>query len=388
MQLIMRKYTLIYIYRTSVVLFLLIALASCDQSTQIKRKFVWDEDVKELTGGNLYDWLKKAPFDNEVDRGGNGSLVITNSRQIFPFKGRYYNAIEEVGRYESIDTVIFRKSEILFRDSLWGDLFLHATLLYDDQEFFLSDGYFETGNPIFGGVEAVGDMHHSSLSETSVLAKNPNFKTGIYWASTNYQNYLLGFYQRGQLVFETVVPLKGDTLATLDKLKEVNQSLGLNIPEWKNAEVSDLRKVNQPKSFWQDPFLGMYPKNNSNDVFLKIKDTPFVQDGRACKGDYYFSYLSEGGDVYLYTTMQPTTLNKEDFIEGNKKKAKYQYSHNDIFYEEHPESGYMSGLAKTYYMGNQYLEIRFGYPEKDKVAKQHVHDVLKYIKMLNYGGAN
>lgn len=86
MQLIMRKYTLIYIYRTSVVLFLLIALASCDQSTQIKRKFVWDEDVKELTGGNLYDWLKKAPFDNEVDRGGNGSLVITNSRQIFPFK--------------------------------------------------------------------------------------------------------------------------------------------------------------------------------------------------------------------------------------------------------------------------------------------------------------
>lgn len=384
----MRKNTLIYIYRTFVVLLVLIVLASCDQSTQITKKFVWDEDVKELTGGNLYNWLKKAPFDNEVNRGGDGSLVITNSRQIFPFKGRYYNAIEEVGRYESSDTVIFRKSEILFRDSLWGNLFLHATLLYDDQEFFLSDSYFEVGNPIFGGVEAVGDMHRSSLYETSVLAKHPNYKTGIYWASANYQEYLLGFYQQGQLVFESVVPLKGDTLATLDKLKEVNQSLGLDIPEWRNAEVSDLRKVNQPKSFWQDPFLGMYPKKFGNNVFLKIKDTPFVQDGKACKGDYYFSYQSSAGGVYLYTTMQPTELSKEDFNTANKKTAKYQYSHNDIFYEEHPESGYVSGLAKTYFMGNQYLEIHFGYPEMDKVAKQHVHDVLKYIKMLNYEGTN
>lgn len=92
----MRKNTLIYIYRTFVVLLVLIVLASCDQSTQITKKFVWDEDVKELTGGNLYNWLKKAPFDNEVNRGGDGSLVITNSRQIFPFKARYYNAIKEV----------------------------------------------------------------------------------------------------------------------------------------------------------------------------------------------------------------------------------------------------------------------------------------------------
>lgn len=92
----MRKNTLIYIYRTFVVLLVLIVLASCDQSTQITKKIVWDEDVKELTGGNLYNWLKKAPFDNEVNRGGDGSLVITNSRQIFPFKARYYNAIKEV----------------------------------------------------------------------------------------------------------------------------------------------------------------------------------------------------------------------------------------------------------------------------------------------------
>ncbi len=92
----MRKNTLIYIYRTFFVLLVLIALASCNKSTQIKKEFVWNEDVKELTGGNLYTWLQKAPFDNEVNRGGDGVLVITNSRQVFPFKGRYYNTIKKV----------------------------------------------------------------------------------------------------------------------------------------------------------------------------------------------------------------------------------------------------------------------------------------------------
>lgn len=384
----MRKNTLIYKYRIFVVLLLLIVLGSCNQSTQITKEFVWDKNVKELTGGNLYNWLKKAPFDNEVNRGGDGVLVITNSRQVFPFKGRYYNAIEEVGRYDSNDTVIFRKSEILFRDSLWGDLFLHATLLYEDQEVFLSDSYFEVGNPIFGGVEAVGDMHRSSLYETSVLAKHPNYKTGIYWVSANYQEYLLGFYQQGQLVFQSVVPFRGDTLTTLDKLKEVNQSLGLHIAEWENAKVSDLQKVDQPKSFWQDPFFGIYPSKFGNDVFLKTKDTPFVKDDKPRQGDYYFSYQSSDGDVFFYTSMQPTELNKEDFNKGNKKMAKYHYSHNDIFYEEHRESGYVSGLAKTYFMGNQYMEIHFGYPETDGKAKKQIHEVLKYIKMLNYEGTN
>ncbi len=383
----MKRIVLKNIHRTIVILLTLILLVSCDRPTRITKEFVWNEDVKELTGGNLYTWLQKAPFNNELDRHKDGAVVITNAKQVFPFKGRYYNAIEELGRYYSTDTVIFRKTEILFRDSLWGDLFLHATLLYDDQEVFLNDTYQEVGNPFFGGAEAVRDMHSSSLSETAVVARHPRYKTGIYWASANYQNYLLGFYQQGQLVFETVVPLRGgDTLATLDKLKEINQRLGLHIPEWENAEVTGLQKVKQPKTFWQDPFLGMYPGEFGNDVYLKTKDTPFVSDDRARKGDYYFSYPSEGGDVFFYTMMQQTELSKEDFNKTNKKMTKYQYSNNDIFYEEHPESDYVSGLAKAYFMGNQYLEIHFGYPETDSKARQHVHDVLRYIKMLNYEG--
>src|SRR5690606_2422645 len=127
-----------------------------------------------------------------------------------------------------------------------------------------------------------------------------------------------------------------------------------------------------------------YPKASVDDVYLKLKDTPFVQDDKARKGDYYFSYPSSGGEVSLYTVMQQTELNKEDFNKANKKLNKYRYSYDDIFYEEHPDNGYMNGIAKTYFKGNKYLEIHFAYPETDKEAKQQVHSVLRYIKMLNY----
>src|SRR5690606_41656975 len=92
----MRKNTLIYIYRTFIVLLVLIALTSCNQSTPIKKEFVWDEDIKVLTEGKLYEWLKKKPFDNEVDRGRAGSMLFTHSRKSSLFKSRYSIAILEL----------------------------------------------------------------------------------------------------------------------------------------------------------------------------------------------------------------------------------------------------------------------------------------------------
>lgn len=383
------------IQRSIVLLFASTLLISCDQQSSIAKDFVWDEDVKELTGGNLDTWLSKAPFNNELKRFEKDQIFITNTDQVFPFKGRYYNAVEELARDYGPDTLIFQETDILFQDSVWGDLFLDATLLYDDQEVFLRESYLEIGSRFFGGVSAVTDfgglgaitgVPRSSLYETSVVAKHPKYKTGIYWVSANYQRYLLGFYQQGQLVFETVVPFQGDTLATLNKLKEINTSQGLNIPEWENAEVSDLQEVDQPKTFWQDPFEGIYPIFPIYEVYLKIKDTPFVQDDEARKGDYYFSFPGNGGDVFFYTLMQQTELNKDDFNKENKKLDRYRYIYEDIFYEEHADNGYVKGIAKTYFKGKKYLEIHFAYPETDDEAKQQVHGVLRYIKMFNYEG--
>lgn len=371
--------------RALLMLFACTLLSSCDRETHITKPFVWDEDIRALVGGSLHAWLSKAPFANELKRYEKDRIVITNAEQVFPFMGRYYNAVEELRKDYNADTVIYSQTEILFQDSVWGDLFLHAMLLYDDQEVFLADRYLALGSPFFGGADAVMDMHESSLSETSVVAKHPGYKTGIYWAWANYHDYLLGFYQQGQLVFETAVPLLGnDTLATLDKLKEINKSLGLNIPEWENAEVAHLQRVEQAKTFWQDPFLGIYPGEFGNDVYLKTKDSPFVLDDEARKGDYYFSYTANGEEVFLYTQMQRTDLGRDDFNKANKMAGKYRYMYDDIFYEEHPEKGYVRGSAQAYFKDNRYLEIHFGYPETEPDARHQVHKVLRHVKMLNY----
>lgn len=96
----------------------LVVLASCDHQTRITKEFVWNDEVKTLTGGNLYSWLYKAPFDNEFGKGDGETFVFTNADQVFPFMGRYYNAVEELGAYYNADTVIFQEGEILFRDAV------------------------------------------------------------------------------------------------------------------------------------------------------------------------------------------------------------------------------------------------------------------------------
>ncbi|MEC3879364.1 hypothetical protein [Parapedobacter sp. 10938] len=108
-----------HIHRTIVMLFACTLLISCDRQTRITKDFVWDEDVKARTGRSLHAWLKKAPFDNEFGKGDGNNMVFTNAEQVFPFMGRYYNAVEELTRDHSTDTVIFQDTKILFRDSVF-----------------------------------------------------------------------------------------------------------------------------------------------------------------------------------------------------------------------------------------------------------------------------
>src|SRR3546814_3190864 len=100
----------------------------------------------------------------------------------------------------------------------WGDLFINATLLYDAKEVFLDQYYSESGNVLFDGEAAAMSRHNATLTETAVYAKTDAYKTGIYWASTSAGRYLLGFYQKDNLIFEAAIPLRGsDTVATLEK---------------------------------------------------------------------------------------------------------------------------------------------------------------------------
>jgi len=55
----MKRIVLKNIHLTIVILLTLILLVSCDRPTRITKEFVWNEDVKELTGGISIPGFKK-----------------------------------------------------------------------------------------------------------------------------------------------------------------------------------------------------------------------------------------------------------------------------------------------------------------------------------------
>ncbi|QDH79613.1 hypothetical protein FKX85_11415 [Echinicola soli] len=360
-------------------------LAGCN--TEGSREFVWEEEIVQLTGKDLGKWLRQAPFSNELAQTDKDRTVLTNAKQVFPFMARYKSAVGELENfYNHSDNPIYQQETVLYQDPQWGDLFVNATLLYDHEEVFLDYHYSEMGNPVFDGISAV-TTYSASLLETQVFAQTAYYKTGLYWAQTLDKRYLLGFYQKGKLVFEVAVPLNStDTVATLAKLKAVNEKLELHIPEWKNASEQQLKAKGTRDTFWKNLFMGIYMDKEStlNKVYLKVKDTPFQLAGKIVKGDYYFSYEAPNGKVALFTVLKETALDQKAFITEHKQLLSYQKNGQTVYYEEQQDRETIEGKAFAYYGPGKYLEINYGYPKTDQVAKTHVHGILKNIKIRKH----
>lgn len=362
---------------------LVLILVGCN--TEKTRKFEWDEETAQLTGKDLRVWLRRAPFTNELSQSGENQVVFTNASQVFPFMARYKNAIEELWHTSNNpDNPIYQEETVLFQDQEWGDLFVSGTLLYEEQEVFLDRSYSEAGNPAFDGLNAGATTYSATLYETSVFAQTADYKTGIYWATASGTDYLLGFYQKNRLVFSTAIPLRTeDTLATLSKLKEVSNSLNLQIPEWNNASVQDLWLKDTYNSFWKDPFTGIYLDNKylMPSVYIKVKDTPLQPVRIPEEGDYYYDYDGPTGAVILYTVLKETGEDRQTFIKANEKLQTYKITWESVFYEETPAEGRVIGLAKVLVKDGEYLEVHFAYPEGDESARKMIHGILKTIKI-------
>jgi len=362
-------------------------IAGCSGSSN--RDFEWPADIAALTGKDLGEWLRRSPFTNELSQKEDNKVVFTNARQVFPFMGRFNNAVGEL-RYarNDADNPIYQEEAVLYQDPEWGDLFVSAALLYDAEEVFLDSYYSESGNILFGGVDAGMDRHTASLRETAVFSRSGPNKAACYWAATAGGSYLLGFFQQGNLVFETAIPLRGaDTLATLDKLKEISDKLGLDVPAWQQATVAQLAATDTRETFWKDPFTGIYfdPASFLNRVMLKIKDTPFREAQPAPSGDHYFSYEGESGLVMFATEVKATSEDREAFDAVGKDLPAYETNGQRLYYEEHPAKGSrVTGVARTYFKEGQYLEIRYAYPQNDETAKATLHGVLQHVKVRRF----
>ncbi|SHI86455.1 hypothetical protein [Pseudozobellia thermophila] len=216
-------------------------------SCNTKKPLEWDDDVAQLTNKNLKAWLRKAPFDNEwiIDNDGD-AYVFTNLDQVFPFMGKF-KGFEKTNKE---NPPVYDEQSVIFKDSVWGESFMYGMLLYQPQELFLKDYYRESGNVIFSGADALNETYRASLYETYLYEENDQYKAVVYWVNSNHTMYLFGFYQQGQLVFETGFPCpKENQMEGLEKLKQINTALGLNIKAWENATINDLQVNPNAKSF-------------------------------------------------------------------------------------------------------------------------------------------
>ncbi|WP_375580451.1 hypothetical protein ABWH96_05280 [Marivirga tractuosa] len=228
-----------------VVVFVCLVMVSCG------RKPEWNEEIAKMTNKDIKSWLKTAPFEGLWDPHGNASsdeIVFTNVQSVFPFMGKYKNSGDSLDDKEDI----YSKDFYVFKDSTFGESFVHATLLYEGQPLYLESSYRESANIIFSGAASAGQYTSSSLEETKLIAENKQYRTGVYWVEQNYDYFLMGFYQKDNLVFQVAFPCpKKEASKGLDKLKEVSSVMNLNIKEWENASVKDLRKSHKTSSFWK-----------------------------------------------------------------------------------------------------------------------------------------
>ena len=362
-------------------------LTSCDFFSSSKKDFQWNDEVATLTGKDLKSWLRKAPFSNEL-KGNDNEVMFSNAEQVFPFLGKYYNSVEQQKKNYSDPEAghIYQTETILFQDPHWGDLFVNAALMYNNDELYLSDSNIETGDPMFEGKDAVFNTYHGGLMETSVHSKAQDTKNGLYWGSNSTKVYLLAFYQKNNLAFEVAVPLIGqDTLATLNKLKEVNTALGLNVPEWANAQLKDLNPLDNNGTFWKDPFQGFFAVDYFiQTVFLKILDTDFKEEQSSSDEDIHqFSANNNGGTAKFSVKTAPSTLNFEEFEKKYKDLAHYEYFHKKVYYEEKESGNEVQGKAYAFYSKDKVLEFEFSYPKNNPELKKQMHSILKYVKITN-----
>ena len=357
-----------------------------------KRSFEWTEELEQTTGGDLKEWLKKAPFNGRWDapEKESGKMVFTNIEQVFPFIGKFNNENDDFkGVY--VDGDIYQKETTVFKDSLLGESVVYAALLYEPQELFLRDYYSESGNIILSGPSASNMYYNADLSETLTCENNSEYKTAIYWVDLNAATYLFGFYQKGNLIFQFGFPCTvNEKLKGVQKIKEINLALGLNVKEWSNVTESKLEINKSPKSFWKEPYYGVYEKRSMSQLDLKIENTEFVlQKGQSKeKGvDYLFAY-GDNNAISISLSLENTTLTKEEFEDEFEDFKQITLDHiktRQLFIKkEHIVEGQFITEAAVYFRDNSILKIKSSYPENDVKAKDQLLDILSNIRISIY----
>ncbi len=361
----------------------------------------WDETVEQITNRDLLGWLKDAPFNGLYypldEQSGKGKLVFTNSKQVFPFMGKFKNSDRELYTSRSMGEV-YQEDFVVYKDPEFGELFLYAILTFEPEELFVSELAMESGSVVFSGMNSINESYSAALKETQVFSHNDQYKTAIYIANKDYarSSYLFAIYQTANLALQVGIPITAEnTDQVIAKLKEISQTMALNVAEWENLNAEDLAINDNPQSFWMDPYYGIVIKRymlGLPDVYLKLALSPFqaMNDiaAREHGSDYYFAYDGKHGEVALGLSVKQTALSKQDYFSQHAPgtneypvNTSFADEEHKVFVEQKNESNIVTGTAETYFKDNQLLQFDYSYPIADKDAARHVETVLSNIKI-------
>jgi hypothetical protein len=356
--------------------------------------FTWSESTNELIEDDLLSWLKTAPFNNEWDpnKGKNkNTIVLKNISQAYPFMEKFKN---HDGRLKGVSygakrSHFYDSQTVIFEDSQWGGSIVHAQLLYKEQELFIEDSYVAMGNPIFSGTNAVHERYRASLSETNSYIRNKDYKAGLYWVDSNNKSYLMGFYQRGQLVLEFAFPSSHQNMEkTIDQIRRINTRLGLKVKEWWSLNPEKLAINPEPVSFWKDPYLGLYSKMYSPQLELKVVHTAFESIGRHFANkrgfDYVFAYKDQP-DSYRITLLLEATVLKRIEYEKNKDMLDYITVNKDkrkvFINEEKKVAKHIEAEYEVYFRDNKILRITTRHPAADNKISNQLKGILENLRI-------
>lgn len=371
----------------TILLFSSILLTACDQPPTFHRK----EPTPAGPTRNLDAYLHRAPFNNEWDpqkSAAEDQIVFTNVKQVFPFMGKLKNDNDDFKDYGK-EPDLYRDKHIVYKDPEWGELFVYGALLYNNETVYIDKESRESGDLMFGGMQAASQLYEAALKETKLVSLQPNKRTAVYWVNSNNRKYLMLFQQQGQLVVEVGFTCdKEDKQACVDKLVETNKTLKLNSDILAHARVADLEVNESPVSFWKNPYLGMYPKESKNKLHLKLNNTPFKQQPLKISpepdADYYFAY--DGGTAWLTTQMKHTDLSRKEYFRQKHEGKTFTYNFIDddetkVYVQEKHQLGRVTATAETYFKDNKILIFHYSYQERNIEIENYIEDMFKNIRI-------
>ncbi len=348
-------------------------------------------------------------------------MVFTNVEQVFPFLGGLHNDLDDGDSFTLGPNEMYTSASTIFDDDQWGESFVYAALLYEEQVVKLEQRYYTSGAFFFGGVGAVSRGHSAALLPTELESGSGTQQTRTYWVQSDNRSYLISYLQRGRLVFQVAFPCAPDQVGPcLAKLQEVNAALGLDDPTWAAAEPTQLNdRQPRPGEFWRDPYVGYYEEDYTSKLYVRTGMSPFRQirdDYARARGvDYAFAYgevdeelgmpegtfiISEGrreptpasvlngipGLREFTLSRKPTTASRETWQDTASAQRIIETARDEypVFVDEASVGAEQRMRARTYFCDSSYLLIESRYPLADTAAARAVEDLLRYMRVNDY----